>query len=248
MNISVVVLAKNNEKTIEKTLKSLIEFDDVVVYDNGSTDKTMEIAKRFSNVNLVQGEFKGFGWTKNRAVSFAKNDWILILDSDEVIDKILLNTLKTQTLNPNLVYKLNFNAYYKNIQIKHCGWSGQKIKRLFNKTMTRINDNMVHEDIIVDKNLKTEVLKGNVEHYSYSSISDFLQKTDKYSTIFANENKNKKSSSPSKAFFRATYFFIKNYIIRLGFLDGYAGLLVCVSGANGVFFKYLKLYEENNKL
>lgn len=90
MNISVVVLAKNNEKTIENSLKSLLDFDDVVVYDNGSTDETINIAKKFSNVNLIQGEFKGFGWTKNHATSFAKNDWILIIDSDEVVDSELL--------------------------------------------------------------------------------------------------------------------------------------------------------------
>ena len=80
MNISIVVLAKNNEQTIKKTLESLNKFDDVVVYDNGSSDNTKNIAKSFSNVNLIEGEFKGFGWTKNQAASFAKNDWILIID------------------------------------------------------------------------------------------------------------------------------------------------------------------------
>lgn len=72
MNISVVMLAKNNEKTIENSLKSLVDFNDVVVYDNGSTDETINIAKKFPNVNLIQGDFKGFGWTKNHAASFAK--------------------------------------------------------------------------------------------------------------------------------------------------------------------------------
>ncbi|OCL89935.1 glycosyltransferase family 2 protein [Arcobacter porcinus] len=247
MNISVVIIAKNSEKTIEKTLKSLVDFNDVVVYDNGSTDNTIKHSKKFENVNLVEGEFKGFGWTKNKAISYAKNDWILILDSDEVVDSKLLNTLQNKKLEDDTVYLLNFNAYYKEKQVKYCGWSGQKIKRMFNKKVTKINDNMVHEDIIIE-GLKLEVLEGNVEHYSYSSISDFLQKTDKYSSIFANDYKNKKKSTPLKAFFRATYFFIKNYIFRRGFLDGYIGLLVCVSGANGVFYKYLKLYEENNNL
>ncbi len=247
MNISVVIIAKNSQRTIRKTLESLKDFDDVVVYDNGSSDDTIKIAQSFSNVNLVQGDFIGFGATKNKAVGFAKYDWILILDSDEVLDEVLLNTLKTKTLDKNCVYMLNFNTYYKERQIKYCGWSGQKIKRVFNKTITKLNDNMVHENII-DNELRIEVLEGNVKHYSFSSISQFLEKTNKYSTIFAKENKNKKSATPSKAFFRATYFFIKNYMFRLGFLDGYAGLLVCVSGANGVFYKYLKLYEENNRL
>ena len=111
MNISAVVLAKNNEKTIENTLNSLKEFDDVVVYDNGSTDETLNIVKKFSNVNLVKGEFKGFGWSKNNASSFAKNDWILIIDSDEVVDIELLNELKTKILDEKTVYKLNFKDF-----------------------------------------------------------------------------------------------------------------------------------------
>ena len=84
MKISAIVLAKNNEITIRKTLQSLVAFDDVVVYDNGSTDSTMKIAKEFSNVNLIEGEFKGFGWSKNKAASFSKYNWVIIIDSDEV--------------------------------------------------------------------------------------------------------------------------------------------------------------------
>ena len=150
MNISVVVLTKNNENTIEKTLKSLTQFDDVVVYDNGSMDKTLEIVNRFHNVNLVQGEFKGFGWTKNHAASFTKNDWILIIDSDEGVDTQLLEVLKTKTLDEKTVYKLKFKAFYKDIQVKFCGWNNQKIKRLYNKTQTGYNSNDVHEDIMTE--------------------------------------------------------------------------------------------------
>ena len=106
------MIVKNGAFTIEKTLQSLCEFDDVVVYDNGSTDGTQEIVKTFSNVNLIEGEFKGFGWTKNKAASYAKHEWILIIDSDEVVDAELLKTLQTQELNKNSVYILNFLAFY----------------------------------------------------------------------------------------------------------------------------------------
>ncbi|MBL6973880.1 MAG: glycosyltransferase, partial [Sulfurimonas sp.] len=118
-HISAIVLAKNNDNTIRKTLQSLVAFEDVVVYDNGSADNTMNIAQEFKNVNLIQGEFKGFGWTKNKAVSFAKNDWVIIIDSDEVIDEILLNALKTKKLDESTVYQLNFKAFYKDIQVKY---------------------------------------------------------------------------------------------------------------------------------
>ncbi|MEV9617019.1 glycosyltransferase family 2 protein [Aliarcobacter butzleri] len=246
MNISAVVLAKNNQKTIEKTLSALVEFDDVVVYDNGSTDDTIEIVKKFSNVNLIEGEFKGFGWTKNQAASFAKNDWILVVDSDEVIDKELLKELKEKILDNNCVYKLNFKAFYKDIQIKHCGWNNQKIKRLYNKSVTSYNSNDVHEDIITD-NLKIEILRGNVEHYSYQTISEFVIKADRYSSLFAQNNVGKKSSSPAKAFFNGLYSFIKTYIFKQGFRDGYVGLIIAFSHMVTNFYKYIKLYELNNE-
>lgn len=246
MDISVIVLVKNNENTLPKTLESLKGFSDVVVYDNGSTDKSIEIAKSFSNVHLVQGEFKGFGWTKNQAASFSKNDWVLIIDSDEVVDSELFETLSTTKLDKDTVYKLNFKAFYKDIQVKYCGWNNQKIKRLYNKTVTHNNSNDVHEDIISD-GLKIKELSGNVEHYSYHSISQFIIKADHYSTLFAKNNVGKKNSSPQKAFFNGIYSFIRTYIFKRGFLDGYVGLIIAYSHMVTNFYKYIKLYELNKE-
>ena len=246
-NISAVVLAKNNEVTIGNTLEALREFDDVVVYDNGSTDKTIQIAKNFTNVNLVQGDFKGFGWTKNNAASFAKHNWIIIVDSDEVLDTELCETLKTQNLDENIVYIVNFRAFYKDIEVKHCGWNNQKIKRVYNKHKTKYNDNDVHEDIITD-GLKTELLNGNIKHYSYQSIEQFVNKANTYSTLFAKNNAGKKSSSPTKAFFNGAYSFIKTYIFKQGFRDGYVGLIIAYSHMVTNFYKYIKLYELNEEL
>lgn len=246
MNISAVVLAKNNETTIKRTLESLKKFSDVVVYDNGSSDETMNISKTFPNVNLVKGEFKGFGWSKNKAVTYAKHDWVIIIDSDEVIDTILLNTLQKKKLNMKIVYELNFKAFYKNIQIKHCGWNNQKIKRLYNRTVTQYNNNEVHENIITN-NLKTELLSGNVEHYSYQNISQFIIKADRYSTLFAQDNVGRKKSSPIKAILNAHYSFIRTYFFKRGFLDGYAGLIISFSHMVTNFYKYIKLYELNKE-
>lgn len=246
MNISAIVLAKNNDNTIEKTLQSLQQFDDVVVYDNGSTDTTMTIARGFKNVNLVEGEFKGFGWAKNKAVSFAKHDWVIIIDSDEVVDAKLLETLQNKTLDAKKVYQLNFKAYYKDIQVKYCGWNNQKIKRLYNKTTTSYNMNDVHEDIISD-GFEIEILDGSVEHYSYHSISQFIIKADHYSTLFAKNNAGKKSSSPTKAILNGIYSFIKTYFFKRGFLDGFVGLTIAFSHMVTNFYKYMKLYELNKE-
>jgi glycosyltransferase involved in cell wall biosynthesis len=246
MNISAVIIVKNGAKTIQNTLNALSEFTDVVVYDNGSNDGTQTICKEHSNVTLIEGKFIGFGATKNKAASYARNDWIIIIDSDEVIDTQLLKTLQTQKLKDDTVYILNFLAYYKETQVKYCGWNNQKIKRVYNKSVTKFNNNMVHENIIVE-GLKIELLEGNVKHYSYLSMSDFIVKMNRYSSLFANDNVGKKSSSPLKAIFNALYSFIRTYFFKRGFLDGYVGLLIATSHAVGNFYKYLKLYELNKE-
>lgn len=245
--ISIVMIVKNGAKTITRSLQSLHAFDDVVVYDNGSSDETKEIAKSFSNVTLVEGDFIGFGPTKNKAASFAKHEWVLILDADEVIDASLTQALLNTSLESKTVYLLNFLAFYKEYPIYHCGWNNQKIKRLYNKTITRFNDNYVHENII-DEGLHVKSFEGgNIEHYSYLSISDFIIKADRYSSLFANDFVGKKSSSPTKAFFNGLYSFFRSYILKRGFLDGYPGLIISFSHMVTNFYKYMKLYEANRE-
>lgn len=246
-NISVVMIAKNAAKTIDATLKSLNNFSEIILYLNNSTDDTKQIAEKFDNVKIIDGEFLGFGPTKNRAATYAKNEWILSLDADEVVSKELYSAIKNSTLETNTLYSIKRINFYKDREVKHSGWGQEKIIRVYNKTDTSFNDSLVHEKIIRD-GFKIELLSGSLKHYSFSGISDFIQKMDYYSTIYANENRDKKSSSPIKALFNAFFHFFKCYIFKRGFLDGYAGLLICVSGTNGVFYKYLKLYEENRKI
>jgi glycosyltransferase involved in cell wall biosynthesis len=244
MNVSAVMIVKNGARTIRRSLESLSAFDDVIVYDNGSNDGTREIVREFSNTRLIEGEFDGFGTTKNRAASYAAHDWVLIIDSDEVVDEELLFALQTKALDPQTIYSVNFLAYYKEIPIRHCGWNNQKIRRLYNKTITKFNDNFVHENII-DEGMKKLPIAGNMKHYSYMSISDFIVKLDRYSTLFATDNVGKKYSSPAKAFFNGLYSFFRTYILKRGFMDGYAGLIIAFSHMATNFYKYIKLYEMN---
>ncbi|KFN39346.1 MAG: glycosyl transferase [Sulfuricurvum sp. MLSB] len=246
MNVSAVMIVKNGARTIRRSLESLREFDDVVVYDNGSSDGTQNIANEFPNVRLIEGEFDGFGTTKNRAASYAEHEWILIIDSDEVVDAELLHALKTKLLDPRTIYIVNFLAYYKEIQIRHCGWNNQKIRRLYNKSVTRFNDNAVHENII-DEGMNKAPIEGNMKHYSYMSVSDFIVKVDRYSTLFAADNAGKKFPTPSKAFFNGLYSFFRTYVLKRGFLDGYAGLIIAFSHMATNFYKYIKLYEVNRE-
>jgi glycosyltransferase involved in cell wall biosynthesis len=243
--ISVVIIVKNGEKVISKTLESIQDFNDVVVYDNGSTDKTLSIVKNYSNVNLIQGSFSGFGPTKNKAATFAKNNWILSLDADEVIGNDFVNGLKEKHLNRHTIYQIFRKNYYKNTHIEHC-WSNDKIVRLYHCQQTRFNNKKVHESVL-SKGLNVELLPGFIDHYPYDSITDFVQKLDIYSSEFARDNVGKKQSSPIKAVLNGGFSFFKTYFMKRGFLDGYAGLVIAFSHMATNFYKYIKLYELNQK-
>ena len=245
-NISIVIIAKDAEATIEKCLKSLADFKEVILYLNNTTDATKEIAKEFKNVIVVNGEFLGFGETKNKAATFSSSDWILSLDSDEVLTKEFVKHLSSLELKDDTVYSIVRRNHYKDIEIKHC-WGDDIIPRLYNKKITSFNSKKVHEKIVT-QNLKEEVLPDIVAHYPYSSISDFIVKLDRYSTIFAQDNVGKKGSSPEKAFFNGIFSFFKTYILKRGFLDGYAGLVIAFSHMATNFYKYIKLYEANKEL
>ncbi len=247
MNISVVIIVKNGAKTMKKCLEALKDFSDVVVYDNGSSDGTQDIIKSFASVKLIEGEFFGFGPTKNKASSYAKNSWILNLDCDEVMEENLNKTLKNINLDENCVYKIRLHNYYKKKRIRYCGWGLEYSTRLYNKNKTTFNDNLVHEKII-KTNFNIKTLEGNVKHYSYLSISDFIQKLDIYSSLFAKEYAGKRKSSPFKAISHSLFAFFRIFILKKGFLDGFEGLLISCSRSNTAFFKYMKLYEMNREL
>jgi len=242
-NISCVIIAKDAEATLNATLDSLQNFEDVVLYSNNSTDKTDEIATSYSNVNLIVGDFLGFGQTKNRAASYAKNEWILSLDADEVLSDEFVEALSQTTLDESRLYSITRENYYKKSVVKHC-WGKDIIIRVYNKTKTSFTDKKVHEHIISD-GFEVENIKDIVKHYPYSNITDFIIKLDRYSTIYAEDNVGKKSSSPLKAFFNGLFSFFKTYFLKRGFMDGYAGLVIAFSHMATNFYKYIKLYEKN---
>lgn len=242
--ISVTILSKNSEKYLAEVLESLSDFDEVLIYDNGSTDRTLEIAAGFSNVNMTKGPFSGFGPTHNHASSLAKNDWILSIDSDEVASKAMVKAIIDQKLEDSCVYSFPRHNYYHGRLIKWCGWYPDRQFRLYNRKKTQFTDVQVHEAIIRE-GMQLIELDGPIIHYSYDSISDFLSKMQSYSDLFAKQNVGKRSSSPWKAISHGFFAFFKSYILKKGFLGGYEGYLISAYNAHTAFYKYMKLYEAN---
>ncbi len=241
--ISVTILTKNSQKYIKECLESLRDFDEIIVLDNGSSDETIEIAKSFENVKLIEHKFIGFGALKNLAIEKAKNEWILSIDSDEILSSKLLESIKNLELkDKNIVYEISRLNHYKKKPIKCCGWYPDRVLRLFNRKYTKFSDVLVHESLIKKDDTQVEKLNGFLLHYPFENATELIEKMQRYSTLYAKESK--KKSTPTKAFFRATFAFFKNYILQRGFLCGYEGLLISISNANGVFYKYIKLYEK----
>jgi len=244
--ISVTILTKNSQKYLKQCLDSLNSFDEIIILDNGSTDNTLKIASSFSNVKIIKHPFVGFGALKNLALKEAKHNWILSIDSDEIATPELIESIKSiDPCNIDTVYSISRENHYRNKHIKCCGWHPDIVIRLFNRKHTKFNDAMVHESLIIHSHTKNRVLNGKIKHYPFDNIESLIDKMQKYSTLYAEQNK--KPSSPVKAFTRALFAFFKNYILQRGFLYGYEGLLISVSNANGVFYKYMKLYEKQRK-
>lgn len=245
--ISVTVLTKNSQKYLTEVLSALQGFDEVVIYDTGSQDRTLEIARQFPNVTLYERPFTGFGPTHNAASALARNDWILSIDSDEVVTPELAKEIQSMQISRGSVYSFPRHNEYRGKWIRWCGWHPDRVIRLYHRQDTQFSDVQVHEAVEI-RNMKEIQLESPLRHYSYDTVSDFLQKMQIYSTLFAEQFQGKKSSSLGKAILHGIFAFFKSYILKKGFLGGQEGFEISFYNANTAFYKYLKLAEANRRL
>ncbi len=246
-SISVTILTKNSAAYLKEVLQPLNQFDEVLICDTGSQDDTVNIAMQFPNVTVYKLPFAGFGPTHNLASNLARNDWILSIDSDEVVTAELAQEIGELNLKPGSVYSFPRHNEYKGKWIKWCGWYPDRQVRLYNRKETSFTDVQVHESIQIDHLCEVK-LKSPLRHYSYAKISDFLTKMQSYSDLFALQNQGKKSSSIFKAILHGFFAFFKSYILKKGVLGGQEGFEISFYNANTAFYKYLKLAEANQKL
>lgn len=244
--ISITILVKNGQSRLKQVLHQLQKFDEIILYDTGSTDRTLEIAKQYPNVSVYQRTFKGFGRSHNEAAKLAKHDWILSIDADEVMTEPLCEEIHALCLHPSRVYSIPFFNYFNGKQIKWCGWHPEHHVRLYNKKHTSFSETLVHEKIIT-KNLNKYFLKNPILHYSYESLSDFLTKMEHYSTLFAKQYQYKRKASPLSALYHGWGAFLKSYLLKRGFLGGFEGFLISMYKGHTAFYKYLKLYLANRE-
>lgn len=184
--LSVVIVCKNGAKVISETIKSFEGLtDDILIYDNGSTDGTQLIVIQ-SGAKLVEGSWEGFGKTKNMASELAKHVWILSLDADEAIDDELKRNLLQLDLTDELkVYELRFKNFLGNTWLRFGEWGNDKHIRLFNRQKIKWDDAEVHESLLMPNGTMKIMISGYVLHKTASTIKEYEGKMKNYAALNA---------------------------------------------------------------
>ncbi len=247
--ISALIITKNEEKNIEKCLQSLGWVDEIVIIDSQSEDKTVEIARRYTD-KVFSVQWQGFAKTKNIGIEKTSGEWILWIDADEEISFSLAEEMH------NAINRVDVNGFYILRQsqflgkwIKHCGWYPDYVLRLFRKNEGSFDESkQVHESIIL--NGKSAYLKSILFHRPYSGLKDYFNKVNRYTSLSADEMWDKNKRAKWYHFFVYPFVvFLKKYIFKLGILDGLEGFILCVLTVFYVFSKYTKLWwkEKENE-
>jgi len=248
--VSVVIICKNEAAVIGATLKSLEGVsDDIIVYDNGSTDETAAIANSF-NVQVHRGNWEGFGKTKTSANSLARYDWILSLDADERIDeKLKQSLLAFEPGDEKIIYNLQFKNFLGDKELKFGEWGHDSHIRLFNRRVVQWNNEPVHETLMIPADIKIGKLDGFILHKTMKDIQEYAHKTVHYAMLSADKYYQQgMKASWFKIKVSPGFNFLNYYIFKLGFLDGYAGYVCAKMTAHYTFLKYARLKELNRRV
>jgi glycosyltransferase involved in cell wall biosynthesis len=242
MKISATIIVKNEEKNISDCLESLAFADEIVVVDSGSSDRTGEICRANPLVRFYERPWQGFGRQKNIAADLAQNDWIFNIDADERVSPELRESIVAADVTRFDGFRVARENYFAGRCIRRCGWYPDYNLRFYNRQRCRFGDRLVHE--AVECRGAAGLLQGNLIHYTYEGISDYLQRMDSYSSLAAKEVvKSGKSSGLCALLLRPPYTFFKMYFLKQGFREGYHGLLLSVLYSIYTFLKYAKARE-----
>jgi glycosyltransferase involved in cell wall biosynthesis len=245
--ITACVMTKNNEQTIVRCLESLRAFDEVLVLDTGSTDGTLAMIASSPAVHMLrQDGVENFGATRNYLASQAKNDWILMVDSDEYATPELVAEIGRAKLEPAAVYELNIINHFLGKPIRGCGWYPCYRRRLYHRGHARWKESRVHESLESRGDGSVRRLRGELHHLAYRGYPTLLAKVDLYSSLWAEEQRGKRPASRLSAVAHGLFMFLKCYFLKRGILYGYAGFHISFFFALGSFMKRMKLYELNH--
>ena len=248
MKISASIIVFNEEDNIADLCESISWADEIVIVDSDSTDKTVEIARRYTD-KIFNREFRGYKDKHEFADSKTTGDWIFWIDADErVTDELreAIENLKNKVENDLPEgFRIARKTWYLGRWIKHSGWYPDYQMRLYRKSASFWDGVAPHETARVKG--KIETLNGEFLHYTKRNLSEHNRVLDSYTTLAAEYKINKgEKVSGFGIFFNSISAFLRTYLLKQGFRDGVPGLIIAMFTAYSVFLKYAKVWEKNN--
>ena len=242
--LAVITLTKNEEANIGSCLESVRWADTLVVVDSGSTDRTREIAREYTE-HVLNIAWEGYGAARNRGIAETTADWILWLDADERVTPELGQEIReiVATNDPGVDgYAMARRAYFLGRWIRHAGWYPSRVVRLFRRAAGQFSSHQVHERLEFAGTVRQT--RHDLLHFTDPNLTHYLAKFNRYTTLAAAD-----LQAAGRRFrlgdllLRPPFQFFKMYVLRLGLLDGTQGLILCVLSSAYVFTKYAKLWE-----
>lgn len=239
MSLSVILITKDEAANVGACLESVAFADEIVVVDSGSADGTVEIAKKFGAKVLVTSDWPGFGAQKQRALDRATGEWVLSIDADERIPEALRGQIIAAMADGACAgYRLNRLSWFLGQPMRHGGWHPDRVLRLVRRDRARFSPDSVHERLLVEGPIGD--LAEPMLHYSYTSVDDVLRKMRTYALASAAERRLKGvRGGLGTAMARASFGFLKAYVLKAGFLDGKRGFVAACFKAQETFWRYI---------
>jgi glycosyltransferase involved in cell wall biosynthesis len=246
--VSVVIITKNEASYIGKCLDMVkLITDDIVIVDNGSTDDTVNICKGY-DCRVYELSWDGYGANKNKGIGLARYDWILSIDADEIPDMELVNSLHNLWLrNVDTVYDIKFKSYFGDKRVHFGTWGRDHHIRLFNRSLVKWSEPIVHETLILPRNIRKRSLKGYLHHHSVQNVAECNQKAVYYARLSAEKYfQTGKRANFVNMYLSPLFVFVKSYILLLGFLDGKEGWYISRITYKNRWLKYHYLNNLEN--
>ncbi|CAI1106828.1 MULTISPECIES: glycosyltransferase family 2 protein [Serratia] len=243
-SLSVVMIAKNEAELLSECLQSVAWADEIIVLDSGSTDGSVALAESLGAKVFVHTDWQGFGKQRQKAQSYATQDYVLMIDADERVTPELRHSIEQVLANAddNVVYSLGRRNLFLGRFMRHSGWYPDRVNRLYANQRYRYNDDLVHESLNTG-GAKVVPLQGDLLHLTCRDFFAFQRKQLHYAEQWAIQRHQAGKRCGYLSILTHTLgAFCKTWLLRAGFLDGKQGLLLAVVNAQYTFNKYAALW------
>lgn len=245
--LSVTIITFNEERNIKDCLESVKWADEIVVVDSGSSDKTVEICKDFTD-KIFFHPWIGMKEQKQYAVNKASNLWIFSIDADERLTDAIEDFILQELKNPSYDgYRFPRQNYFLGKWMKHGGWYPDMVLRFFNRDKGYFGGINPHDKVII-KSGRIKTVPFPLVHNTYNSISQYLIKQNLYSSVSAMERvKAGKKAMPLLIPVKTVWKFVETYFIKWGIMDGFHGFVAAMGATYSTFLKCVKIWELSGK-